>query len=181
MEEVGRRLRQVRELHGLSQRKLARLSGVSNATISQLENGHSNISLGVLKKLLDAIPMPVNEFFTMELASTGKVFYRADELVEVGAGPISYLQVGANLQDSRLQVLLERYPPGADTGRSMFKHEGEEAGIVIEGFIEFTVGEKTEILRAGDGYKFDSRIPHRLRNTGKQDCVLVSACSPPSF
>lgn len=43
------------------------------------------------------------------------------------------------------------------------------------------VGHVTEVLKPGDAYLFDSRIPHRFRNTGKQPCIVVSACSPPTF
>jgi transcriptional regulator with XRE-family HTH domain len=181
MDDVGARLRKVRAMHGLSQRKLAAKSGISNATISVVEHGKANISLGVLKQLLDAIPMSVSEFFTLDLSTSEQVFFRSDELVEVGTGVISYRQVGIHLKDSNIQMILERYPPGADTGHYKLTHESEEAGIIIEGFIEATVGDHTRILRAGDAYKFNSRIPHRFRNIGKKDCVLVSACSPPSF
>ena len=181
MDDIGARLRGIREMHGLSQRQLAKLSGVSNATISQVEHDKANISLGLLKQLLDAIPMSVNEFFTLELSTLDQVFYSSDELVEVGTGDISYRQIGTHLQNHKLQMIIERYPPGSDTGSFMFKHDAEEAGIIIEGFVEFTVGDKRKILRAGDAYLFDSRIPHRLRNIGKKDCVIVSACTPPSF
>lgn len=181
MDDVGDRLRKVREMHGYSQRKLAKLSGISNATISQVEHGKSNISLGVLKQILEAIPMSINEFFTLEFSSVDKVFFTSDELVETGTGDISYRQIGANLSDHKIQMLIERYPAGADTGRSMFKHEGEEAGMILEGFVEFTVGDKTKILRPGDSYLFDSRLPHRVRNVGKKECVIISACTPPSF
>jgi mannose-6-phosphate isomerase-like protein (cupin superfamily) len=44
-----------------------------------------------------------------------------------------------------------------------------------------TVGNQVETLRAGDAYLFDSRIPHRFRNTSEEPCIIVSACTPPSF
>ena len=38
-QDIGRRLRTIRTRLGLSQRHLARVSGVANATISQIEAG----------------------------------------------------------------------------------------------------------------------------------------------
>jgi len=35
---------------------------------------------------------------------------------------------------------------------------------VVEGELELTVGEEVRILKAGEAYLFDSRIPHRFRN-----------------
>ena len=47
--------------------------------------------------------------------------------------------------------------------------------------IELTVNGQIYLLGPGDAYYFDSRLPHRFRNTGKETCRLVSACTPPSF
>jgi len=181
LEDIGQRLRKVREMHGLSQRQLARQSGVSNAMICLVEKGRSNPSLGLLKNILEAVPISISEFFSLELSHSSKVFYRRDELTEIGSGLISYRQVGSNMQEVKLQMLLERYQPGADTGRSMIQHEAEEGGIIISGQLEVTVGDQTQVLSAGEGYLFNSRIPHRFRNTGREECVLVSSCTPPSF
>jgi len=78
-------------------------------------------------------------------------------------------------------MIHECYAPDADTGEEMYTHSGEEAGIVVSGSIELTVGEETSLLATGDGYLFDSRLPHRFRNPGDVDCVIVSACTPPTF
>ena len=46
-ENVGQMLRAVREMNGLSQRRLAKLSGAANATISQIESGTFNPTIGM--------------------------------------------------------------------------------------------------------------------------------------
>ena len=51
----------------------------------------------------------------------------------------------------------------------------------IQGQVEVTVGEQVHLLAPGDGYYFDSRTPHRFRNVGEQECVLISANTPASF
>jgi len=180
-DDVGPRLRSVRLARGLSQRELARRAGVTNATISLIEAGKTNPSVGALKRVLDGLPISLGEFFAFDRPERRKVFYRAGELTEVGKGPISFRQVGAHLGPTSLQVMVERYAPGADTGRIMLIHNGEEAGVVIRGALEVTVGDQVEILRAGDAYRFDSKTPHRFRNVGKSPCEVVSACTPPSF
>jgi len=182
MEDIGIRLKKVRKSYGLSQRQLAKSSGVSNAMICLIERGKSNPSLGLLKKLLDVISISVSEFFSLELEEEyDKVFYEKNELNEIGNGLISYLQLGNNAQKINLQLMFECYQPGADTGQSMLHHEAEEGGIVINGQLEVTVGDKTQILGPGDAYLFNSRTPHRFRNIGKEECRLVTACTPPSF
>ena len=83
--------------HKLSQRELAKRSGVTNSTISLIESNQMNPSVGALKRILDGIPMGLAEFFAIEPDRPRKVFYRSDELTEIGKKPISYRQVGDNL------------------------------------------------------------------------------------
>ncbi|OSQ47833.1 cupin domain-containing protein [Marivita geojedonensis] len=188
--DIGGRLRAIREAKGMSQRDLASRAGLTSAAISLIEQNKSSPSVASLKSLLDAISMTMSEFFIeVEDAGTPKYFYTADELIELspqelglgsGSERVSLRQVGEASRHS-LQMLHEVYPPGSDTGPDMLRHEGEEAGIVIEGIIEVTVGDVVRVLNPGDGYLFDSTIPHRFHNIGDKKCVVISACTPPSF
>ncbi|MCW8128275.1 cupin domain-containing protein [Microbulbifer halophilus] len=179
-DDVGARLKMVRKMHGWSQRELAKRAGVTNATISLIEQGRVSPSVGSLKKVLDGIPMSLAEFFTLQFDDKSQVFFRADEMPNVGTGPIRYRLLGASNSSRDMSILYETYPPGEDTGPELLSHEGEEGGILISGRLEVTVGGEVAVLGPGDGYYFNSRRPHRFRNPGDCDCVLVSANSPPS-
>lgn len=179
--DIGSRLKAVRLARKISQRELARRAGVTNASVSLIEANRVNPSVGALKRVLDGLPMSLAEFFALEAPAPRKAFYKADELVQVGKGKISYRQVGADLSGRALQILVERYAPGADTGRVMLKHEGEEGGVVLKGRMEVTVAGQTRVLGPGDAYYFESLQPHRFRSIGPEPCELISACTPPSF
>lgn len=187
---IGTRLKAVREARGMSQRELAGRAGLTNGTISLIEQNKSSPSVASLKSVLDALPMTLSEFFSeVESIQTPKYFYAASEFTElspqqIGLGGeavgVSLRQLGSAARNS-LQVLHERYPPGADTGPELLQHEAEEAGIVISGIIEVTVADQVRVLNPGDGYIFDSRLPHRFRNIGDSECVVISCCTPPTF
>lgn len=188
--DVGGRLRAVRESRKLSQRDLATRAGLTGGAISLIEQNKSSPSVSSLKALLDAIPMTMSEFFA-EVENTGppKYFYGTNEFIELSpqdiglgdaASRLSLRQLG-NASEHSLQILHERYPPGTDTGPDMLSHEGEEAGIVVSGVIQITVDDQERVLNPGEGYLFDSRLPHRFRNIGDTDCVVISACTPPTF
>jgi transcriptional regulator with XRE-family HTH domain len=178
---VGARLRYLRERAGVSQRALAKAAGVTNSAISLIEAGRTNPSVGALKRILDGIPIGLAEFFAFEPEPDRTIFFAAEELTEIGKGRLSLRQVGGSLFGRRLQILHETYVAGADTGRVKYEHDGEEGGIVVSGRIEVTVGTERKILGPGDAYLFDSRTPHRFRAVGEERCVLVSACTPPTF
>lgn len=180
-QEIGQKLKGIRMRLGMSQRQLARVSGVANATISQIEAGRLNPTVSMLKKVLDGIPISMSEFFADDSEVADRIFFRADELTEIADGGVSFLQVGANLHNKALQLIKECYQPGASTGKHAITHEGEECGIILNGRLQVTVGDETSILRAGDAYYFKSNQPHAFSNPGSEPCELISACTPPSF
>ncbi len=179
--DLGARLRALREMHGLSQRELAKRAGVSNAIISLIEQNRNSPSVGSLKRVLDGLPISLADFFAGETAARPQVFFSAVDLVELAGGKISYRQVGRDLTGHQLQILHERYAVGADTGEAMRRHESQEGGVVLRGKLEVTVGDQRRTLGPGDAFYFDSRLPHRFRNPGNEECEVVTACTPPSF
>ncbi|MFK7878469.1 cupin domain-containing protein [Roseobacter sp.] len=187
--DIGHKLRAIRKKRGLSQRELATRAGLTNGTISLIEQNKTSPSVASLKSLLDAIQISMAEFFsTLEENPQSRYFYAADEFTEIAppelSGTASQLlslrQLG-NAQEHALQVLHERYAPGADTGPELLSHKAEEAGVVVKGRIEITVSDEVRVLGPGDGYLFNSTLPHRFRNTADVDCEIISACTPPSF
>jgi transcriptional regulator with XRE-family HTH domain len=179
--DLGSRLKAARKKAGLSQRMLARMSGVNNGTISLIEQNKTSPSVASLKRLLDTVSISLGEFFDDTGLEKEKHFFRASELPEFGSGDVLFRQVGTNVTGRQLQILHERYLPRADTGETMLGHAGEEGGIVLNGKIEVTVGDEIEVLCAGDAYYFDSNIPHRFRNPGDEECEIISVCTPPTF
>ncbi|WP_293764142.1 cupin domain-containing protein [uncultured Aquitalea sp.] len=180
--DVGARLRMVRDRFGLSQRELAKRAGVTNGTISLIEQNRVSPSVSSLKKVLEGLPMTLAEFFTFDVEpQQPKVFYEASDLPNLGNDQIKLLLVGTAHERRDIAILKERYEPGADTGPDMLQHDGQEGGVIIAGNIEITVNNETRELGPGDSYYFDSRLPHRFRNTSDEVCEMVSASSPPTF
>ena len=179
--EVGKQLRAVRTAFGLSQRELAKQAGVTNGMISLIEQERVSPSIGSLQKVLAAFPMTMAEFFTRDMEGEENVVFRADELPDVGTGDIQYRLVAASRHDRNMSILSETYEPETDTGLDLLSHSGEEGGVLVEGELELTVAGKTWVLGPGDAYYFDSRLPHRFRNTGDVPARIVSANTPPSF
>lgn len=184
--DVGQRLKALREARNLSQRQLADMSGVTNGMISMVEQNRTSPSVSSLKKILDGLTVSISEFFAVDAAAEEPIFFAHADLKEItppilnGHAKAVFKQVGDAAQHS-LQMLYECYEPGADTGEELYAHEAEEAGVVVSGQIEVTVGDRMRTLGPGDAYLFDSRLPHRFRNAGDEPCVVISACTPPTF
>ncbi len=181
-EVVGSRLRAVRKEKGLSQRELAKRAGVTNSTISLIEQDKVSPSVSSLKKVLDGFPMTMAEFFTIGLNEDDeKIVFEKDKQPNMGQGDIQYYLIGAGRPNRQMEIMREVYGKGSDTGEEMIQHDSEEGGVVISGKLEITVGDTVNVLGPGDGYYFDCKKPHRFRNIGEDDVVIVSSNFPPTF
>lgn len=180
--DVGAQLRSIREHKGLSQRELAKRAGVTNSTISMIEKNSVSPSISSLKKVLSGIPMSLAEFFALDTpAPEPRIVSKPEELPDISDGLVRMKLIGSHRPERSLAFLDETYPPGSDTGEDMLTHEGEEAGLLVEGQLELTVDNQVFQLEPGDSYYFESRRPHRFRNHSQQPARLISATTPANF
>ena len=179
---IGAKLRELRRRRRLALRQLAGRSGVSHSTLSLMERDRLSPSIDTLSAVLDALGTTLKDFFSLlDEGRSCSPFYPADALVEIGhIERVSYRVVGFGYPDRHMLVLHETYAPGADTGQA-FSHAAQEAGVVVRGTVELMVGAETRQLQAGDGYYFDSRLPHRFRNVGSSKAEVISAVTPPTY
>jgi XRE family aerobic/anaerobic benzoate catabolism transcriptional regulator len=66
--ELGRRVRQMRALRGMSRKVLARASGISERYIAQLEGGEGNVSIKLLRRVVAAMGARVEDMIADEAA-----------------------------------------------------------------------------------------------------------------
>lgn len=187
--DIGARLNTMRVAAGLSQRLLAERAGVPHAQISNVETNKISPSIATLRKILNGLGVSMADFFEPERIPPTGPFFSVDELVDLtskvatssisgGAGALVFRQVG-DARGHNLQILHEVYEPLADTGDALLQHPSSEGGYVVEGELEVTVGDQVRVLKVGESYLFDSRVPHRFRNISSARTVVISACSPP--
>jgi transcriptional regulator with XRE-family HTH domain len=176
---VGARLRSVREQAGMSQRELAKRAGVTNATISLIEQDSHAPSLASLHRILNAIPISMAEFFALPVSRQNALYYAKEDLAVVTRGGADLRVLGSERRDKKLQLFYERYAPGADTGEEMIVHNGETAAVIIQGTVELEVNGQRHRINAGGGFQLFTKQPYRLFNIGKQTAIVVCACTPP--
>jgi quercetin dioxygenase-like cupin family protein len=62
-----------------------------------------------------------------------------------------------------------------------FKHEGEEMHLVLEGEMEYIVGDKSYNLSEGDILWHRSNLKHKARNIGSEKVIYITIGTPPTF
>src|SRR5437764_2340560 len=61
LEALGQRVRTMRALRGMSRKVLARVSGISERYIAQLESGKGNVSIVLLRRVANAMGAPLED------------------------------------------------------------------------------------------------------------------------
>jgi len=187
---LGAKIREYRKSLELTLTELAGQCDISPSFLSQIERDQANPSVATLHIIAEVFDLPLAAFFEeppqidhgqSENQVPVKVV-RADQrktLIYPGSGIRNEL-LSPDLQ-RKIQMMRVIIPPGAGTGEEPLIHEGEECGIVLQGQVEIWVGEESFILGPGDTIYQSSTIPHRSRNIGDTDVIIIVAITPPSF
>jgi transcriptional regulator with XRE-family HTH domain len=175
---VGMRLRELRRNANLSLETVASRSELSVGFLSQIERGLSSPSLRVLATLADVFGVGIAALFGNRSADHGAshgVIIRAAERAELKLwrSGISKQLLNPTGSDGKLNLFLVHLEPGGSTGDELYTHDGEEAGLVLEGEMTLTVDDETWRLKTGDSFRFASRRPHRFGNPAKRGKAVV--------
>jgi transcriptional regulator with XRE-family HTH domain len=172
-EEISARLQQVRQMYGLSQRELAKRAGVTNSSVSMIEQGRVSPSVSSLEKLLTGIPMTVRDFFNLDLENKSCSFFRSFEIFQGSTNGIDSYQLGQDKPEKQDGLIYQVYNPGSDTGGSMIIAKEDCSGFVVQGSLEVTINNQCQNLEAGDGFFVKALFPYRFRNTQNEKAIVV--------
>lgn len=175
--EVGQRLRDLRHQRALSLEAVAARTDLSVGFLSQIERGLSSPSLRVLATLADVLGVGIAALFGTRSHgdNSGGIVTRAPERAELKLWRtgISKQLLSPQGSDGRLNLFLVHMEPGGSTGDELYTHDGEEAGLVLEGEMTLTVDTESWSLKAGDSFRFSSRRPHRFGNPADDTKTVV--------
>ncbi|HUI90318.1 MAG TPA: cupin domain-containing protein [Anaerolineales bacterium] len=164
---VGRHLRSIRALRGLSMRALAEASGLNINTLSLIENDKTSPSVSTLHQLAAALKVPLTSFFEAEAPHRSIVFQRAGQRprADFSYGEMEDLGAGLTLRGG--QPLIVALEPKADSGPTPIVHTGHEFVYCLDGQLTYIIDGQKYLLEVGDSLIFEAHLPHRWGNLGR--------------
>jgi transcriptional regulator with XRE-family HTH domain len=177
--QIGERIREIRDLRGLSLRALADHCGLSINAISRIERDESSPTVASLHRLAGALNVPITTFFDAG-ASQSTVCVRRDRRMRSRGRGITMDSLGSGLTAQQIEPFLMTLEPGVISAPEPFTHGGEEFVLCQDGEIEYQVGQESYRLEAGDSLLFQATQPHLCRNLGDRPAtiLLVLQASP---
>ena len=182
-DDIGKKINQLRLAKGYSQRKLARMAGVTNTSISAIERNKVSPAVNTLKAILLVLGSDLTTFFSGEWKEPkARVVVTPKDLIELSepSSRVSLKQVYNCSTTKNLGFLIETYQPNSSTEEKI-AHEGEEIGTVIEGKVLIRIEETTYLLNEGDSYVIDTIKPHTFINPTDGVTRIVSAHTPTTY
>ena len=179
IQETAHRIRELREISGISVEEMAQRTGVSVEEYIACESGSRNMSIAFLYRCVLIFGVDMGD-----LLEGRSPKLRSYALTRKGEGQRieeAHHMVGYNLAaDFRNRIALPlymeiKYRPGAEQEPiELVTHEGQECDIVIRGSMKIQIGGKTEILHAGDTIYYDSGTPHGMIAAEGEDCAFYA-------
>jgi transcriptional regulator with XRE-family HTH domain len=188
---LGAKIRQFRKDKKWNLVRLAERCHISPSFLSQIERDQANPSVTTLYAIAETLGISMATLFSDDSKESDTEPVSPQESAQVVRAGYrkAFLYPGVGIRNEFLSPDLNRalqmmwivMPPEADSGETPFMHQGEECGIILQGQIETWVGGQRFVLNPGDAIYHDSMLPHRTRNIGTTDVIMVVAKTPPSL
>jgi len=163
---LGNTIHQLRVQHGLTLAEVSQRAGISRGMLSKIENGLSSTSLETLEQLANALGVTLSRLFQgYNLPTSAVQFVKKGQGMEVvRRGTRSGHTYHLLAYDQGPQKLFEPFlisleDPGEEF--PSFEHPGTEFIYMLEGEVEYRVGDEVFVLQPGDSLTFRGEIPHR--------------------
>jgi XRE family transcriptional regulator, regulator of sulfur utilization len=182
LDQLGVRVRALREAMSLSLRDLAERSGVSAPMLSQVERGETSPTLQVAARIAAGLELRLSQLLRLDE-------YGAVTIVRAGErrqGPERveghrYEILTPPLPGQRAELSRHTLVAGAATGGPgdppMHEPGSRETALVEAGRVILHCDGSPHQLEAGDCVTFDADLPHHFENHGSDEAVLLAVVS----
>ena len=183
-EPLGKRIYSFRRAKGLKLSQTAEMCGVSEATMSRIETGQTDISAHHLFVLANELGVDVAEFFASEArpltAGMRSITRKADAGSHKLARYVSQV-LSSDLSHKDMHPAINHVTATSlDEVGGLWSHRGEEFLYVLSGAIffhsEFYV---PVVLEQGDSIYFEGTMNHAYLRSGDEPASILVVVGPP--
>ncbi|MGD2206139.1 MAG: XRE family transcriptional regulator [Anaerolineae bacterium] len=178
--ELGHRIRARRQELGLSLRDLAERVGLTASFLSQIERDLTSPSIESLRKISDALEVPIFHFLLEPDGKSPVVRRNRRTQLKLPGSNLTYQLLCPDL-NRQMEVLLAEWEPGHDNITMPLRQETEEFVYVLEGQLEIDLDGEVYLLGPGDSAYFDGPALRQLAARGDTTLRFISVITPSVF
>jgi transcriptional regulator with XRE-family HTH domain len=177
---IGQRIRARRTELGMSLRDLAREVDLTASFLSQIERSQADPSIKSLRKIADALNVPMLHFLAEANEANPVVRKGQRKQLFLPESQVTYELLTPYL-DRKLEMFIAQLSPSQENIAQSLPHPTEECILVLEGSLTITLGDAEYQLEAGDSIYFEGSNLSELYATGDKPARYVSAVTPAVF
>ena len=167
IKEIAGRIRELREITGLTVEDMAKRTGLSVEEYLQCEAGNRDLNIAFLYHCTLSFGVDFGDLLeghSPKLRSYALTRKGDGQRIEEAHNMIGFNLAAGFRNRIALPLYMElKYRPGAENEQiPVTTHEGQECDIVIRGRMKIQIGGNTEILNPGDCIYYDSSTPHGM-------------------
>lgn len=182
LESLGKKLRDLRKKRNFTLATLSEKAKCSMGYLSQVERGQVSPTISSFKKISTALGVDMLYFFEANKPISSYVVRRRQrQKLSNPSAKVVFELLKPPGSSGVLEPLLIRYKPGANSGRNPHTHQGEECIFILEGQLEYHLGDETYFLKQGDSICYPATIEHSWKNPTKSETLAIRVTTPPSF
>lgn len=165
--QISSRIRELREILGISPKDLAARIGVAPDIYEQYETGQLDIPISVLYNIAFFLGTDMTVLLTGEQPRMDThCIVRSGHGIDIERYPgYKYSSIAFNFKNREMEPLLVTLSPEDEPALPVM-HNGQEFNYVLEGCVRITLGKNSYDLHSGDSIYFDPRIPHAQAAVG---------------
>jgi len=173
--EIGARLRELREVSDYTLEQLADELGLDAAVYRSYEEHGKDIPISVIYEVANKFGVDFTEIVTGVPArlDTYHIVRRGQGRVVNRNPEYHFEDLAFRYADKIMQPLLVTLEP-TDEPAKLITHTGQEFNLVLEGTVVVCIGEKEFELHAGDSIYFNPTLPHGQRCGGTEKARFVT-------
>jgi transcriptional regulator with XRE-family HTH domain len=169
---LGKKLRNIREERGLSQRDLSQRAGISTNAVSLIERDENSPSVSTLQSLAAALNVKISYFFDDQ--ETQQVLHiKAADRPVINSKGVQIEGLGSELDYQEMEPFLISLKPNSGSGERQVVHTGHELVYCLEGQVEYLIDGQIYTLGEGDFLFFEAHLPHLWRNVHDQEAKIL--------
>ena len=184
MKGLGQRIKSLRKERRLTLVEVAQKTGIDQATLSRIENGHMTGTLDSHMKIAEILglrlPDLYNEVINKIHEEKDKNVRHKMETFSHSSGAVAELLTSGILQKKMMPILL-KIKSGGKTETEEYKAIAERFIYVIKGTLEASVGDQKKTLKENESLYFNASAPHSFHNSHKSECWCLSIMTPVSL
>ena len=183
--EIAGRIRELREIEGLTAADMAKKTAVSEEEYLACENGRSDLNFAFIYRCALAFGVDVTDIIegqSPNLKSYTVTRRGEGQRIEKAHG-MTYYNLAASFKNRIAEPLYVKSVFSEEAQHrdiELTTHTGQECDLIIEGKLKVQVGEHKEVLGPGDSIYYDSSTPHGMIAVDGRDCIFYAIVLNPT-